>query len=55
MLGITLKPSESDTVWTDFLRSLSLRGLRGMQLVISDAHEGLEAPRGTITMRQLEL
>lgn len=29
--------------WTDFLRSLTRRGLRGVKLVISDAHEGLKA------------
>lgn len=36
-------PSEAETFWTDFLRSLTRRGLRGVQLVISDAHEGLKA------------
>ena len=29
--------------WTDFLRSLTRRGLRGVKLVISDAHDGLKA------------
>jgi len=29
--------------WTGFLRSLTRRGLRGVRLVISDAHEGLKA------------
>jgi transposase-like protein len=29
--------------WTDFLRGLARRGLRGVKLVISDAHEGLKA------------
>ncbi len=36
-------PSEAETLWTDFLRSLTRRGLRSVQLVISDAHEGLKA------------
>jgi transposase-like protein len=31
------------TFWTDFLRKLARRGLRGVKLVISDAHEGLKA------------
>ena len=42
-LGITVMPSEAETFWTDFLRSLTRRGLRGVQLVISDAHAGLKA------------
>jgi len=36
-------PSEAETFWTTFLRSLTRRGLRGVRLVISDAHEGLKA------------
>lgn len=43
ILGITVMPSEAETFWSDFLRSLTRRGLRGVQLVISDAHEGLKA------------
>ena len=35
--------SEAETFWTDFLRSLARRGLRGVKLVISDAHEGIKA------------
>src|SRR5947199_10565924 len=36
-------PSEAETFWIEFLRSLARRGLRGIKLVISDAHEGLKA------------
>ncbi len=36
-------PSKAETFWTEFLRSLMRRGLRGVRLVISDAHEGLKA------------
>src|SRR5207245_1858741 len=43
VLGISIGVSEAETFWTDFLRSLARRGLRGVRLVISDAHEGLEA------------
>ena len=43
ILGITVMPSEAETFWSGFLRSLTRRGLRGVQLVISDAHEGLKA------------
>ena len=35
--------SEAETFWTGFLRSLARRGLRGVQLVISDDHKGLKA------------
>ena len=36
-------PSEAETFWTEFLRKLRRRGLRGVKLVISDAHEGIKA------------
>ena len=41
--GIEIGPSEAEPFWTSFLRSLTRRGLRGVKLVISDAHEGLKA------------
>jgi transposase-like protein len=43
VLGMTVGASEAETFWTDSLRSLARRGLRGVRLVISDAHEGLKA------------
>ena len=43
VLGLAVGPSEAETFWTDFLRRLARRGLRGVKLVISDAHEGLKA------------
>jgi putative transposase len=43
VLGMDVGPSEAETFWTDFLRKLRRRGLRGVKLVISDAHEGLKA------------
>jgi putative transposase len=43
VLGLSVGPSEAETFWTDFLRALARRGLRGVKLVISDAHEGLKA------------
>ena len=43
VLGMAVGPSEAETFWTEFLRSLARRGLRGVKLVISDAHEGLKA------------
>ena len=43
VLGMQLGPSEAETFWTEFLRGLARRGLRGVKLVISDAHEGIKA------------
>ena len=43
VLGMSIGASEAETFWTDFLRTLTRRGLRGVKLVISDAHEGLKA------------
>jgi putative transposase len=43
VLGMAVGPSEAEPFWTGFLRSLTRRGLRGVRLVISDAHEGLKA------------
>jgi putative transposase len=43
VLGLAVGPSEAEPFWTDFLRSLSRRGLRGVKLVISDSHLGLKA------------
>jgi transposase-like protein len=51
VLGMAIGPSEAETFWTDFLRKLACRGpgmrgsgtLRGVKLVISDAHEGIKA------------
>jgi putative transposase len=42
ILGFALGASEESAFWLDFLRSLVERGLKGVQLVISDAHEGLK-------------
>ena len=43
VLGMTTGHSEAEPFWVEFLRSLARRGLRGVKLVISDAHEGLKA------------
>ena len=43
ILGIDVGEAETEAFWTDFLRSLVARGLVGVQLVVSDAHEGLKA------------
>jgi putative transposase len=43
VLGMDIGPSEAEPFWTAFLRKLARRGLRGLKLVISDAHEGIKA------------
>jgi transposase-like protein len=43
IIGLHLGPSEAETFWSAFLKSLVRRGLKGVKLVISDAHEGLKA------------
>jgi len=42
VLGLEVGASESEALWVDFLRGLVRRGLEGVQLVTSDAHEGLK-------------
>src|ERR1700760_4420987 len=43
IVGLHIGPSEAETFWSGFLKSLARRGLRGVRLVISDAHKGLKA------------
>lgn len=42
ILGFDIGMTENGPFWTEFLRSLVSRGLNGVKLVISDAHEGLK-------------
>ena len=43
VLGMEIGASEAEPFWTAFLRKLSRRGLRGVKLIVSDAHEGIKA------------
>jgi putative transposase len=43
IVGLHIGPSEAETFWAAFLKSLVRRGLKGVKLVVSDAHEGLKA------------
>jgi putative transposase len=43
VLGVATGASEAEVFWTEFLRSLADRGLRGVKLVIADDHKGLRA------------
>jgi transposase-like protein len=51
IVGLGLGPSEAETFWSVFLTGLVRRGLRGVKLVISDAHEGLKKAHGQSTDR----
>lgn len=42
IVGLHIGPSEAETFWATFLKGLVKRGLRGIKLVVSDAHEGLK-------------
>ena len=48
VLGLDLGASEEAAFWTGFLRSLVSRGLKGVKLVISDAHSGLKEAIRTV-------
>lgn len=41
VLGIMVGPCETEAFWVEFMRHLLDRGLRGVQLVVSDHHAGL--------------
>jgi putative transposase len=43
IVGLHLGPSEAETFWATFLKDLLRRGLEGVELAVSDVHEGLEA------------
>ncbi|HEX2064456.1 MAG TPA: IS256 family transposase [Acidimicrobiales bacterium] len=48
VLGVEVITAEDGAGWTAFLRGLVARGLSGVQLVVSDAHEGLKAAIGAV-------
>ena len=47
-VGVDVGPSEDGGFWLRFLRALVARGLTGVQLVVSDAHEGLRQAIGAV-------
>ena len=53
VLGMEIGASEAEPFWTEFLRKLTRRGLRGVKLVISDAHEGIKAAVAKVLSRDL--
>lgn len=48
ILGVSVLLSEHEAHWKAFLKSLKDRGLHGMELIISDDHEGLGAARRAV-------
>src|SRR5690349_18878677 len=54
VLGMSIGASEAEPFWTSFLRSLMRRGLRGVKLVISDAHVGIKAAVAKVLKRSEE-
>jgi transposase-like protein len=48
VLGVSISLSEAEVHWRAFLSGLVQRGLTGVQLIISDAHEGLRAARRAV-------
>jgi transposase-like protein len=48
VLGVSVSLSEAEAHWRSFLRSLVARGLSGVRLITSDAHEGLAAARRAV-------
>jgi putative transposase len=48
ILGVSVSLSEQELHWREFLRALVGRGLHGVELIISDAHEGLQAARRAV-------
>jgi transposase-like protein len=50
VLGFDVGDSEDGAFWTSFCRSLKARGLHGVSLVISDAHEGLKGAISSVLL-----
>lgn len=48
ILGVSVKLSEAEVHWRDFLQSLVNRGLSGIEMIVSDDHAGLRAARRSI-------
>ena len=48
LVGVSVAVSEQEVHWRQFLQALVERGLRGIELIISDAHTGLQAARKAV-------
>ncbi|NLF97541.1 MAG: hypothetical protein GX569_12435 [Candidatus Riflebacteria bacterium] len=54
VLGLSCKLSEAEIHWREFLSSLIERGLKGVQMIVSDAHEGLAKARSKSNLRLID-
>jgi transposase-like protein len=45
VLGVSVSLSEAEVHWREFFQSLIARGMHGVEMIVSDAHEGLAAAR----------
>lgn len=48
VLGVTVSLSEAEIFWREFLKSLTERGLHGVQYIVSDDHQGLKSALKTV-------
>jgi putative transposase len=48
VLGVSVRLSEAEVHWREFLKDLQKRGLHGVKLIISDDHAGLKAARKAV-------
>ncbi len=48
VLGVSVSLSEAEVHWREFFASLVERGLHGIEIIVSDAHEGLKAARKSV-------
>ena len=48
ILGVSVKLSEQESHWREFMQSLQARGLHGVELITSDAHAGLKAAKKAV-------
>lgn len=48
VLGVSVALSEAEVHWRDFLESLVVRGMRGVEFIVSDDHAGLRAARRAV-------
>jgi putative transposase len=54
VLGVATGPSEAETFWKGFLRTLADRGLRGVKRVIADDHKSLRAAASKVFYATLQ-
>ena len=48
VIGLDVGEAETEAFWREFLRGLRARGLVGVRLCVSDAHQGLKTAIATV-------